>query len=207
VKKITKVKTASKRLVRHPVLTLASVFCTRRDLARVTVGSEVLGDCELSIKLVDILVDLYGATKLHWKDPQAHHGHVTFRDLLESGVHDDSFSDASLSLRLKQLQDRELLVVEPIPRSEPGSELRSGPRGSRSWVRITPAGVEVAAPIWDRYMKLAESLVEGAPQAVQDAHYLMNKFISKRTKSRSISFEEVAREVERESKSDHASKS
>lgn len=178
-----------------PVSSVGIVFRTRRDLLRVTVGPEVLADSQLPIELANILVDLHGAINLHWPDPEAHNGHVTFRDLLETSVHDDTFSDATLSLRLKRLQQKGLLVVEKIPESGPGAELRS--RGDRTWVSITPAGVEIASSIWDRYHRMSERLLEGAPQADAQAHYRFSAFISRRTKQPSISYEEAVRDADK----------
>jgi len=121
---------------------------------------------------------------------------VTFRDLLETSVHGDTHSDALLSLRLRRLKGDNLLVVQPIPQRGQAAELRSGPRGSRSWVRLTPEGVKVAKPIWERYMKLAEWLLEGVPQQDLDAHYRVNAMISARVKSRSVSYETLVGDLE-----------
>jgi hypothetical protein len=198
MKKTIEMKTAAKTQRRHPVSNVGSVFRTRRDLLRVTVSEEVLGDCKLSMELVEILVDLNGAIMLGWSDPKAHYGHVTFRDLLETAVHGSTFSDATLSLRLKRLNDMGLILVKPIPQKGPAAELRSGPRGSRSWVRITEAGVKVAAPIWKRYKMMAERLAEGAPAAEAEAHYRYEDFLRRRTKRPSISYEESVRELEKE---------
>jgi len=195
---MTGIKTASKTQARHPVSNIGSVYRTRRDLLRITVSEEVLGDCNLSIELVGILVDLYGAIHLHWSDPKATHGHVTFQDLLETAVHDSTFSDATLSLRLKRLKDLKLIVVKPIPKHGPAAELRFGSRGSRSWVRITETGVKLAAPIWDRYKQMAERLAEGAPPEVAEAHYVYEDFLRRRTRRPSISYEESIRELEKE---------
>jgi hypothetical protein len=148
------------------------------------------------MELVEILVDLYGAIYLGWPDPRARFGHVTFRDLLETSVHGDTHSDALLSLRLRRLKGDNLLVVQPIPQRGQAAELRSGPRGSRSWVRLTPEGVKVAKPIWERYMKLAEWLLEGVPQQDLDAHYRVNAMISARVKSRSVSYETLVGDLE-----------
>jgi hypothetical protein len=185
-----------KKLVKHPVSSIGSVYRTRRDLHQVTVGPELLGNCNLPMELVEILVDLYGAIYLGWPDPRARFGHVTFRDLLETSVHGDTHSDALLSLRLRRLKGDNLLVVQPIPQRGQAAELRSGPRGSRSWVRLTPEGVKVAKPIWERYMKLAEWLLEGVPQQDLDAHYRVNAMISARVKSRSVSYETLVGDLE-----------
>jgi hypothetical protein len=63
-------------------------------------------------------------------------------------------------------------------------------------VRLTPEGVKVAKPIWERYMKLAEWLLEGVPQQDLDAHYRVNAMISARVKSRSVSYETLVGDLE-----------
>jgi len=63
-------------------------------------------------------------------------------------------------------------------------------------VRLTPEGVKVAKPIWERYMKLAKWLLEGVPQQDLDAHYRVNAMISARVKSRSVSYETLVGDLE-----------
>jgi DNA-binding MarR family transcriptional regulator len=169
---------------------LGSIFRARRDLALITAGWEVLGDSNLTIEEADTLVDLYGAINLDWEDPPARLGHVTFRDLMETAVHDRP-SKALLSLRLKRLSDKGLLILKPIPRTGEPAELRTGPRASRTWVKITPKGAKLAEEIWERYGKLAERLLAGVPEADLVAHLRVNAIISMRKERPGASYDEV----------------
>lgn len=155
---------------------LGSVFRTRRDLVR-EIERVVLKETDQPLELIDILCDLYGARYLRWGDPVANQdGFVTVRSLNAGLVH----SGALLSIRLRKLRELDFIEMQDIPKTGPGSEHRRGPRSSRTWVRIRPAGSEVAKAVWERYKKLGARLLGGVSQADLDAHRRVNEIIRRR---------------------------
>jgi DNA-binding MarR family transcriptional regulator len=157
----------------HPVRNLASVFQTRRNLVW-EIERVVIKGTDLPLDLIDILCDLYGARHLGWTDPPANQdGFVTVRALRDGLVH----SGALLSLRLKRLEEADLIEIQDVPKTGPGSEHRCGPRSSRSWVRIRPLGAEIAKVVWERYKSLGERLLKGVSRDDLAAHRRVNDII------------------------------
>ena len=160
----------------HTIDNLVSIFTVRRDLVR-EMERTVMKDCPLTIDMADVLIDLWGARRLGWDEPQANKdGFVTVRALRDSLVH----SGALLSIRLKKLKAAGYLEIEKIPQTGPAALLRQGPNSSRSWVRILPAGEEIAKRLWTRYQQLGERLLADVPVTQRKAHIEVNAAIRRR---------------------------
>lgn len=155
----------------HPVRNIAGIYAARRDLLR-PIRDSVLRGCDLPLDHADILVELYGARHLGWTEPESGgDGFVRFQALVESLVHDAGM----FSRRIASLEQAGLLETRKAYQV-PGVATE-GLHRSTQVTRITPAGRRKIAPVWSRYMQLAERLLAKVPAAKLEAHYEVNQLI------------------------------
>jgi hypothetical protein len=157
----------------HPVRAIGSLFRLRRDLA-VLIKKSVLKGSNLTLDQADILIDLYGAWRLRWNDPPADpEGYVSFGNLKVSLVH----TSATLSRRLDELKAAGLVEVNPVAHRAGGSKTADKKRKA---ARITPGGEKKVVPIWEKYLRLCENLMEGFPLNDQIRMWRMNETLMKK---------------------------
>ena len=153
----------------EPVDCLASIFTARRDLLE-PIRKAVMRGVALTVDEADTLTLLYGLRKLGWAEaPVDAEGFIAVADLRRALVHDPG----KFSRRIKDHRERGLIEVR-----EPAGH----PSRKRSYVqavRITEAGIQIIAPVWERYKKLAAHLLAGVPEADLAAHCRVNLKISR----------------------------
>lgn len=155
----------------HPVRNLASIFVTRRDLLR-PIRDSVLAGCDLSLEQADILVELHGVRHLGWTEPESSgEGFVRFQALLDGLVHEVGM----FSRRIATLEQAGLLETRKA--CQVPELAKVGLHRSTQVARITPAGRRKIAPVWDRYLQLAERLLAKVPAAKLQAHYEVSQAI------------------------------
>lgn len=157
----------------HPVDNILSILKASRELIPV-INRFVLTDFPRSLEEADILVDLYGAWKLRWPDPRADgEGFVTFENLRVSLVHSQTLSQILVSRRARQLAEQGLLHIQK--RNEDQKYL-----GKSDGLRITNAGIETIAPVWEKYKELAASLLGGVLPKSRQTHWSVNESVLQR---------------------------
>lgn len=155
----------------HPVRNLGSIFSARHDLLT-PIRNSVLKDFDLPLELAEILVELNGARHLGWTEPESSgDGFVRIRALLDSLVH----HAAMLSRRIAALEQAGFLETRKAYQAK-GVNM-AGLHRNAQVVRITPAGRRKIAPVWRRYMQLAERLLAKVPAAKLEVHHEVNQFI------------------------------
>ncbi|MEQ2005193.1 MAG: hypothetical protein ABMA26_00230 [Limisphaerales bacterium] len=155
----------------HPVRNLASIFVARRDLLR-PIRDSVLAGCDLPLEQADILVELHGVRHLGWTEPESSgDGFVRFQTLLDCLVHEVGM----FSRRIAALEQAGLLETRKA--CQVPELATAGLHRSTQVARITPAGKRKIAPVWSRYMKLAERLLAKVPAAKLEVHYEVNQLI------------------------------
>ena len=158
----------------EPVDCLATIFTARRDLLE-PIRKAVMRGFALTVDEADTLTLLYGLRKLGWGDISTDaDGFIPVADLRRALVHDPG----KFSRRIKDQRERGLIEVRES--ADRGSHKRSYVQA----VRISDAGIEIAAPVWERYRKLAAHLLAGVPQADLAAHCRVNTQISQAIQAR-----------------------
>lgn len=159
-----------------PVYNVSSVFTAHRDLRPYT--KLTLGDSSLTVEEADILVLLLGLREFGWPDcPVDAEGFVTFKDLKDVLVHDASL----FARRMKKLAAPQRAMVEVRRISK---EAAPALHGNTQQGRITPKGITVVLPVWERFRKLSARLFEsealrGFSQADFEVHVKVNEAISR----------------------------
>ena len=160
----------------HPVSNLASIFVARRDLLA-PIRDFVLKDSGLSVEDADLLVFLYGQEHLGWWSFDAdEEGFILQEELRRALVH----SPARLSQRISKLAEAGLLESRRLRETRRGATGDSGHHGNTSCVRITGAGVNAIEPIWQRYKRLAETILQKIEPEDLAAHSRVNMAVSTR---------------------------
>lgn len=159
----------------EPVECLMGVFSARRDLLK-PIREGVMKGADLSVDQADILVLLYGHRKFGWGDfPVGEEDFIPMQALREALVHEPG----RFSRRVRELQDAGL--VESLKES-------ASPGGRRRYVqslRITEKGITAIRQVYERYCKLASTLLAGVSQIDLDAHCRVNETISASIKAKS----------------------
>ena len=155
----------------HPVRNLASIFVARRDLLR-PIRDSVLAGCDLPLEQADILVELHGVRHLGWTEPvSCEGGFVRFQVLLDCLVHEVGM----FSRRIATLEQAGLLETRKA--CQVPELATAGLHRKTQVARITLAGRRKIAPVWDRYMQLAERLLAKVPADKLAAHHEVNQVI------------------------------
>lgn len=163
----------SKRL--SPVQIVGSVFRLRRDLARL-LKEKVMANSDLTLEEADLLMDLYGASELNWKDPCADSdGFVSFAALKKSLVH----SSAALSRRISELREAGFLETRQLHEGKTNHRRTDRKAGS---ARITKAGIEKIIPIYQAHRSFCESLLKALSVEEQTKLYNLNEKLLKTAK-------------------------
>jgi DNA-binding MarR family transcriptional regulator len=160
------------RSKRTPADNVSSVFEARRDLR--PAAKLVVKGSGLAIEEADILILLYSIHKLGGAECPSYGGYVNFTDLKDAVVHDPSL----FSRRVKRLEKDGLVHVRPSREGDPALHAKA------QQVRIEDAGIRVVAPVWERYCKFSEELLKGFTKAELDAHYKVNKGMSRIVRDR-----------------------
>ncbi len=158
--------------VPSPTKVIGSIFRVRRDLSLV-VKKHVLQSASLTLEEADVLMDLFGASKLAWEDPVADEdGYVAFAALRRSLVH----SSSSLSRRIAALLSAGL--VETL---KPRERARAGEKADLKvvLVRITKSGVAKISPVYERFRSASERLLRDIPIEDQVALVRINEQVMK----------------------------
>jgi len=158
----------------EPTDAITSIFTARRDLLQ-GVKSVVAGS-GFTVEEADLLVSLYGVRELNWDDlPHDEAGFVAYRELEQFLVHNPSL----LSRRIRKLATVKPPLVE-VAEAQPGSGLHF----NALRVRVTAEGIKRIKPVWERFSRMSDSLLEGIPPRLLEAHYRVNEEISSRIRAR-----------------------
>lgn len=137
----------------------------------------LLENSGLTVDQAEILVELYGASKLPEWTYRADSGtFVPIKKLREEMVH----GTASISRRIKELGPDGMGFIEV---GKTKARDRPSPRHfNEKALRITAAGLKVVKPIWEGYRRMAECLLEGVSKTDRQAHLRVNRKIQERLK-------------------------
>jgi len=134
----------------------------------------VLAGKPLGLEEADILVDLYGAWRLHWPDPRAdREGFVGFDGLLLSLVHTQTASRVLLSRRIREMEEQGRVSIRKSKEDQKYL-------GRNDGVRITAQGETEIIPIWEKYKALASKLLEGVSSVDREIHLSVNEAVLQR---------------------------
>lgn len=157
------------------VTVIGSLFRLRRDLVP-HIQKRVLADVKLTMDEADLLLDLYQAWKLKCEEPNADaEGFVSFRALRKSLLNPTLFSRRISKLNRASLlelrEDKE--NVKNLPKEEKVD------KRSKS-ARITQEGIRQIAPLYERYGKLCDELLQDIPGKDQKTVYQVNLSVIKK---------------------------
>jgi DNA-binding MarR family transcriptional regulator len=145
------------------------VFIAQRDLLK-SLRAQVLAGSGLTSEIAEILVELFLAgSQLSSPEHVDAEGYVSFRDLLAAL----GYSPGLLSRRIGWLCQRRWAETK---RAVPN--IAQGVHGNCQKVRITELGKGIIAPVWQKYEKLAERLLDGIPPSDLAVHHRINQLIS-----------------------------
>jgi DNA-binding MarR family transcriptional regulator len=156
---------------------LGSIFTARRDLVK-AIRELVIHEFDLSMDESELLIELFGASRLEsWEMKVDEEGWVTAKQLKEQLVHDRTL----LSRRLAKLAKAGLIESRKLWETKQGKTGQfKNLHGNSQMVRITEAGTEKIAPIWELYGQLETRLMEGISPEQRRIHYEVNQSIRKR---------------------------
>jgi hypothetical protein len=158
----------------EPTDTVTSIFTARRDLLQ-GVKSVVAGS-GFTVEEADLLISLFGVSELGWDDlPHDADDYVAFKELELYLVHNPSL----LSRRIRKLADAKPPLVE-VGKPEAGSGLHF----NALRVRITSEGIKRIKPVWERFARMSDNLLQGIPSRLLEAHLQVNEQISARIRAR-----------------------
>ena len=156
----------------EPSDTVSGIFTARRDLLPVV--KSVVGGSGFTVEECDLLVSLFGVRELGWDDlPHDAEDYVAFKDLELFLVHNASL----LSRRIRRLAGVKPPLVEV-------AEAGTGLHFNALRVRITAEGTKRIKPVWERFVLMSASLVEGIEPRLLEAHHRVNAEISARLRAR-----------------------
>jgi hypothetical protein len=93
-----------------------------------------------------------------------------------------------------------LIVLEAIPKTGSGSELRKGHNSNRAWVQMTKTGVEKAKMILTCYGKLAEHLLAHVGPEDLKTHLAVTEIVARFSQIPFLDLREIVEQVLAQSK-------
>lgn len=153
--------------IQWPIDNVLALFEMARNV-RKPIKEETLAGTNLSVERADVLVILFLArSESSGSLPgEPHAGYVLLSVLRDRLVHSLAPSKFLISRWLAQMG------------AEGWVETRSVDE-RRKEARITPMGIAIIEPVWERYRRLAEQLLQGVPTEDRVAHYEVNEAMSR----------------------------
>jgi DNA-binding MarR family transcriptional regulator len=150
-----------------PTDSVNSISIADREVLKI-IRSRILEGSGLTPEIAELLIELSLPDNLDGE------GFISFRDLKNAL----EYSGALLSRRISVLCEETWAEAKRIE--------TPGVHGNSQKIKITQKGREKIRPVWQRYERLADELLNGISQQDREAHYRVNRHICEKLGSHSL---------------------